>query len=92
MSSRMRLTSFVDIVGENFDVANRAHSEPLPDSTLEQRTLTPAPGLSHYQMLAISTLRFTLRSCSKIIVFQLYCLRWRLAADACRPVVMRFMA
>jgi DNA-binding transcriptional LysR family regulator len=34
---------FVDIVGENFDVAVRAHSEPLPDSTLVQRTLTPAP-------------------------------------------------
>jgi DNA-binding transcriptional LysR family regulator len=34
---------FVDIVGENFDVAIRAHSEPLPDSTLVQRTLTPAP-------------------------------------------------
>jgi DNA-binding transcriptional LysR family regulator len=34
---------FVDIVGENFDVAIRAHSDPLPDSTLVQRTLTPAP-------------------------------------------------
>jgi DNA-binding transcriptional LysR family regulator len=34
---------FVDIVGENFDVAVRAHSDPLPDSTLVQRTLTPAP-------------------------------------------------
>jgi DNA-binding transcriptional LysR family regulator len=34
---------YVDIVGENFDVAIRAHSEPLPDSTLVQRTLTPAP-------------------------------------------------
>jgi DNA-binding transcriptional LysR family regulator len=33
----------VDIVGENFDVAIRAHSDPLPDSTLVQRTLTPAP-------------------------------------------------
>ncbi|WP_413992003.1 LysR substrate-binding domain-containing protein [Labrys okinawensis] len=33
----------VDIVGENFDVAIRAHSAPLPDSTLVQRTLTPAP-------------------------------------------------
>jgi DNA-binding transcriptional LysR family regulator len=33
----------VDIVGENFDVAIRAHSTPLPDSTLVQRTLTPAP-------------------------------------------------
>ena len=32
----------VDIVGENYDVAIRAHSEPLPDSTLVQRTLTPA--------------------------------------------------
>jgi DNA-binding transcriptional LysR family regulator len=29
---------FVDIVGENYDVAIRAHSDPLPDSTL-----TPAP-------------------------------------------------
>jgi DNA-binding transcriptional LysR family regulator len=34
---------FVDIVGENYDVAIRAHSEPLPNSTLVQRTLTPAP-------------------------------------------------
>lgn len=34
---------FVDIVGENFDVAVRAHSDPLPNSTLVQRTLTPAP-------------------------------------------------
>jgi DNA-binding transcriptional LysR family regulator len=35
----------VDIVGENFDVAIRAHSEPLADSTLVQRALTPAPWL-----------------------------------------------
>jgi DNA-binding transcriptional LysR family regulator len=34
---------FVDIVSENFDVAVRAHTDPLPDSTLVQRTLTPAP-------------------------------------------------
>jgi DNA-binding transcriptional LysR family regulator len=33
----------VDIVGENYDVAIRAHSDPLPDSTLVQRRLTPAP-------------------------------------------------
>lgn len=33
----------VDIVGENFDVAVRAHSDPLPDSNLVQRTLAPAP-------------------------------------------------
>ena len=33
----------VDIVGENYDVAIRAHSDPLPHSTLVQRTLTPAP-------------------------------------------------
>jgi DNA-binding transcriptional LysR family regulator len=33
----------IDIVGENYDVAIRAHSDPLPDSTLVQRTLTPAP-------------------------------------------------
>jgi len=33
----------VDIVGENFDVAIRAHSLPLPDSTLVQRPLAPAP-------------------------------------------------
>jgi DNA-binding transcriptional LysR family regulator len=32
----------VDIVGENYDVAVRAHTDPLPDSTLVQRTLTPA--------------------------------------------------
>lgn len=35
----------VDIVGENYDVAIRAHSDPLPDSTLLQRALTPAPWL-----------------------------------------------
>lgn len=35
----------VDIVGENYDVAVRAHSEPLPDSTLVQRVLAPAPWL-----------------------------------------------
>jgi DNA-binding transcriptional LysR family regulator len=33
----------VDIVGENFDVAIRARSAPLPDSTLVQRALAPAP-------------------------------------------------
>src|SRR5712692_8315584 len=33
----------VDIVGENYGVAIRAHTDPLPDSTLVQRTLTPAP-------------------------------------------------
>ena len=33
----------VDIVGENFDVAIRGHSFPLPDSTLVQRPLAPAP-------------------------------------------------
>ena len=33
----------VDIVGDNYDVAIRAHSDPLPDSTLVQRTLAPAP-------------------------------------------------
>jgi DNA-binding transcriptional LysR family regulator len=33
----------VDIVGENYDVAIRAHSAPLPDSTLVQRTLAPTP-------------------------------------------------
>jgi DNA-binding transcriptional LysR family regulator len=36
---------YVDVVGENYDVAIRAHSEPLPDSTLVQRALTPAPWL-----------------------------------------------
>ncbi|OPY97011.1 LysR family transcriptional regulator [Bradyrhizobium sacchari] len=33
----------VDIVGENFDIAIRAHTNPLPDSNLVQRTLAPAP-------------------------------------------------
>src|SRR5260221_1822722 len=33
----------VDIVGEDYDVAIRAHTDPLPDSTLVQRSLTPAP-------------------------------------------------
>jgi len=35
----------VDLIGENYDVAIRAHSEPLPDSTLVQRTLAQAPWL-----------------------------------------------
>ncbi len=33
----------VDINGENYDIAIRAHSDPLPDSNLVQRTLAPAP-------------------------------------------------
>jgi DNA-binding transcriptional LysR family regulator len=33
----------VDIVGGSYDLAVRAHSGPLSDSTLVQRTLTPAP-------------------------------------------------
>lgn len=33
----------VDIVGEGFDLALRAHSAPLPSSTLVQRTLAPIP-------------------------------------------------
>ena len=33
----------IDIVGENFDIAVRAHTGPLPDSTLVQRALAPAP-------------------------------------------------
>jgi DNA-binding transcriptional LysR family regulator len=33
----------VDIVGENYDLAVRAHSDPLPDSNLVRRTLAPAP-------------------------------------------------
>jgi DNA-binding transcriptional LysR family regulator len=33
----------VDIVGENYDVAIRGHTDPLPDSTLVQRRLAPAP-------------------------------------------------
>jgi DNA-binding transcriptional LysR family regulator len=33
----------VDIVGENYDIAIRAHSDPLPDSNLVQRTLVPTP-------------------------------------------------
>ena len=33
----------VDIVGDNFDVAIRGHTDPLPNSTLVQRTLAPAP-------------------------------------------------
>src|ERR1700746_1173429 len=35
----------VDIVGENYVVAIRAHSEPLPNSTLVQRPLAPAAWL-----------------------------------------------
>ena len=34
---------YVDIVGENYDVAVRAHSDALPDSALVRRTLAPAP-------------------------------------------------
>ncbi len=33
----------VDLVGERYDVAIRAHSGPLPDSMLVQQTLAPAP-------------------------------------------------
>ena len=33
----------IDIVGENFDIAIKAHSEPLPNSNLVQRTLARAP-------------------------------------------------
>jgi len=33
----------VDLVGERYDVAVRAHTDPLPDSTLVQQTLAPAP-------------------------------------------------
>lgn len=33
----------VDIVGESYDLALRAHSAPLSDSMLVQRTLAPAP-------------------------------------------------
>jgi len=36
-------TRYVDIVGENYDVAIRAHLEPLRNSTLVQRPLTPTP-------------------------------------------------
>src|SRR3569833_3996476 len=35
----------VDIVGENYDLAVRAHSDPLPGSGLVQRALAPAPWL-----------------------------------------------
>ncbi len=34
---------YVDIVSESYDVAIRAHSDPLLNSNLVQRTLTPAP-------------------------------------------------
>jgi len=34
---------FIDLVGERYDVAIRAHSGPLPDSTLVQQMLAPAP-------------------------------------------------
>jgi DNA-binding transcriptional LysR family regulator len=34
---------YVDIVGENYDVAVRAHTDALADSTLVRRTLAPAP-------------------------------------------------
>jgi DNA-binding transcriptional LysR family regulator len=33
----------VDILGENYDVAIRGHTDPLADSTLVQRTLASAP-------------------------------------------------
>ncbi|HYG13881.1 MAG TPA: LysR substrate-binding domain-containing protein [Methylophilaceae bacterium] len=33
----------VDLVGENYDVAIRAHTGPLPDSNLVQKTLAPVP-------------------------------------------------
>jgi hypothetical protein len=31
------------MAGENYDVAVRAHSDPLPNSTLVHRTVAPAP-------------------------------------------------
>jgi DNA-binding transcriptional LysR family regulator len=34
---------FIDLVGERYDIAIRAHSDPLPDSTLVQKTLALAP-------------------------------------------------
>jgi DNA-binding transcriptional LysR family regulator len=34
---------WVDIVGESYDLAIRAHGGPVSDSTLVQRTLAPAP-------------------------------------------------
>jgi DNA-binding transcriptional LysR family regulator len=37
------VTENLDIVGENYDIAIRSHSDPLPNSNLVQRTLTPAP-------------------------------------------------
>jgi DNA-binding transcriptional LysR family regulator len=33
----------VDLVGERYEVAVRAHTDPLPDSTLVRQTLAPAP-------------------------------------------------
>jgi DNA-binding transcriptional LysR family regulator len=36
---------YVDIVGESYDIAVRAHSDPLADSALVQRTLATAPWL-----------------------------------------------
>lgn len=33
----------VDVVGENYDIAIRAHHDALPDSSLIQRPLAPAP-------------------------------------------------
>ena len=35
----------VDIIAENYDIAVRAHTDPLPDTTLVQRSLAPAPWL-----------------------------------------------
>ncbi len=42
----------VDIVGENYDLAVRAHSDPLPDSNLVQRTLAAAPCFAGSDYLA----------------------------------------
>ncbi|UPG94458.1 LysR substrate-binding domain-containing protein [Luteibacter aegosomatissinici] len=33
----------IDLVSENFDIAIRAHTDPLPDSNMVQRILAPAP-------------------------------------------------
>ena len=33
----------IDLVSENFDIAVRAHTDPLPDSNMVQRILAPAP-------------------------------------------------
>jgi DNA-binding transcriptional LysR family regulator len=79
---------YVDIVGENYDVAIRAHSEPLPDSNLVQRVLTPAPwllfaGSAYLDANAAPQTANDLRNCPSLFMLRTgVALIWRLRRSA----------